>query len=798
MGSPLLDKKNGSVHRTGLSVSIAAVSLLAPVFASTAQANSPAGQAEIRLAVTAAPDNGDPGQCGTTSTITVLRGQAVNLCYTVTNTGSVALHYQTLVGSTDEGRLLVHEPAELPPGGSYSYHRTVSAIGGSATYSGTWLASDVLPSFTVAPADFDFIDISATGIQTDSRTFNLPFPIRFYDLADAQTICLLPGGAIQLFAGQLGGFGSCGIYTMWDNSALPTDFLADPDGIPNGLSIRYPVAWAAVYWDYLGDFFMGNFGGIRYVQTIGTAPDRRFVAQWHLFHHLYADGNGASPGTVEFEAILEESTGAIRFQYQDTTFDDPAHPEWDRGGSATIGLQYGMDLFDSHLLNQPTLDAGTAIAWTPDAAVLVTSNTASATITTAAARIETDPAEIVATIEPGAATSVPLEIANTGNFALDWTIDESGAGGSAHGRSTGTGWIPRDVASRPEPLWPITPPWLNALSFHPADPPPSAQGIAASSYAVSVAGGPNGPVFRYELLPRSDQPNAVFDVTTLPDDRTWLAAGFVGNDFSRQFAISYPDSRLQTLSTFDGSITDIGPIVGAPDIAQWHGLKWDAATGNVYALGLDDAFVPYLFLLDVDNGQVTRIGEIASAVASGVLMIDIAIGLDGTMYGLDLTYDGLFSIDKTTAQAVPIGPIGFDANYSQSMDFDHGANVLYLAGYGEFSGGAMYTIDTGTGHATMLGSFRSNANYYGLSIASFSGACATPRSVPWLSVDPAAGSLPPGESSTLGVHLDAGALSAGVYEATLCLRSSDPTQPGATVPVRFTVGADAIFADGFE
>lgn len=81
-----------------------------------------------------------------------------------------------------------------------------------------------------------------------------------------------------------------------------------------------------------------------------------------------------------------------------------------------------------------------------------------------------------------------------------------------------------------------------------------------------------------------------------------------------------------------------------------------------------------------------------------------------------------------------------------------------------------------------------------------SASCDAPDDVPWLLVDPVAGSIPAGDPAIpVGVLLDAASLGPGVYEADICLHSNDPVNDPLALPVTFTVGeADRIFADGFE
>jgi len=98
------------------------------------------------------------------------------------------------------------------------------------------------------------------------------------------------------------------------------------------------------------------------------------------------------------------------------------------------------------------------------------------------------------------------------------------------------------------------------------------------------------------------------------------------------FAISYPDGRLQTISTADGSIEGVAEVVGALDIIQWNGLKWNAQDDVVYAMGLDSVAEPFLYRLDVVTGAVTLVGDMSSATPPPIRCSwTFAIDADGNM-----------------------------------------------------------------------------------------------------------------------------------------------------------------------
>jgi hypothetical protein len=205
-----------------------------------------------------------------------------------------------------------------------------------------------------------------------------------------------------------------------------------------------------------------------------------------------------------------------------------------------------------------------------------------------------------------------------------------------------------------------------------------------------------------------------------------------------------------------------------------------------------------LFTIDLTSGATQQVGT-----ASGVCVIDIAIDPSGQMYGVDIVLDNTVAIDKTNGSVQVIGPTGFDFNYAEGMDFDPSTGILYFAGFdrGGTGLGTMYTIDLSSGAATVIAPIGPNGvETDAFAIAVASGPCATPTDVPWLSENPISGTTPPAGNDPVTVTFDATGLSAGTYDANICVNTNDTTQRHAAVPVELTVtGADdTIFANGFD
>ena len=183
----------------------------------------------------------------------------------------------------------------------------VAATAGSATDTGS-VAGTVAENFVFSDDTYVWVDATAggtnTGIRDDdaSVTIPLPFAFRFFGASYTSVKASTNGYLV---------FGSSAA-SGWSNERLPAA------AVPNGI--------VAPFWD---DLRLSTRGAIWY-RTVGTAPNRRFVVEWDAVPH-YFDVGGAT-----FEAILEESTGDVVFQYQDVDFGDEFVND---GASATVGIE---------------------------------------------------------------------------------------------------------------------------------------------------------------------------------------------------------------------------------------------------------------------------------------------------------------------------------------------------------------------------------------------------------------------------------------------------------------------------
>jgi hypothetical protein len=723
------------------------------------------------LAITLAVDNGDPEQCGNATTLEVDAGERVNVCYTITNTGETRLRNHWLRDNRPPrpfARQLLLEPGE-----SLHFNRLITAAE-SQTITAEAQSTDALPWYFAVVNGFEFVDISGSGTPLDleddgSANVVLPFRFNVFGVSSDQ-LCINNNGFMLL---------------DWSK---PCDGFHEDASIPNE-SVPLRSNQIAPFWDDL--FTSGNV----YYAVVGQEPNRRFIVQWHQKNHY---NNGQSdPGTITFQVVLDESTNAISFQYLDATFDNPQHPEWDRGGSATVGFQsYVRDSFGgawrSLPFHQPLLDSQSGLTWPPTRFFHATA-TATATLNVRAAAISVSPEALEATVPRGGSTSVPFTIGNTGTLNLQWQVGESPLGGRSHFPLSPIRDIAEEKVDTNIDLWPLVP--REKLKLRPNDtehagrqPEIFATTAFAIRYEFTV---PPFPTL-YQRLNDISNPSDTDEIASL-NARDIFAGTFIGNDFTQHFGIDDCCEHLLTIDTATGEPTiNMGRIQGSPQIQRWWGMTWDATTDTLYAVGADD-FTPTgdtnFFLTRIDRGHevvATTIGGLLG-VPQGVAIVGIAVDPIGRMFGVDILGDRLFAIDKDTAEVTPIGSLGFNANGAVGFDFDDATGTLYLTSIDDNAGTSnLYTINTATGEANIVGQLIHGNQHTALAIAS-GASCVPPTEVPWLSLSPPSGNIPPGNSDEVAVHMDASDLTPGTYHADVCVGSNDPVRPLVAVPVTLTV-----------
>ncbi|HJU39401.1 MAG TPA: hypothetical protein VJ724_07480, partial [Tahibacter sp.] len=672
------------------------------------KAQAPAGDA-IALTVGLMLDDGDPNACGTAQTLAVHVGDAVNFCYTVTNASGLALGYHTLVDSVDgEIFSLLHH--DLAPGESFQFNRVVTVQDGVDTYDATWTAQDYAPGYRPVETAPDFVDVRATGTplglgDDGVAGVTLPFAFSLYGISSAD---LAIGNNGELV------FGTLDAVSAAFNDTLPSTFAILGQG-----------ALIAPFWDDLGEA-----DGDVYWEVVGTAPNRRAVIQWDRPHFLFDDG-----GHANVEAMLGED-GSLSFQYASTVFGDPANPDWDNGGSATVGLQNAdASIGNLYSFDTPVVTSPLAIEWIATTPTAFTAN-ATATLDVSPAlvpaTISVTPTPIDASAAAGdAPVDVPVRIANAGDMDLSWNLVEAPGGTSTRSQAS----VDRATSS------------------------PVEHKIAANDATRDRfrSRAPQAPVVRGEITPGCDAatPGMLLHDDGAPEDGYRDGSGlFSINAYVDRFTPSvYP----ATLTTACVSFLTLGPTAQDFDLIVYDDTGFDGGPGNLIAS------VP---------ATATDIPDTATAAFVKVDLSGLGISIpSGSVY--------------IGAQWNPLDPGDVFIASDTNGDAD--------AGHGYHMRGS----DLGLGSWDRT--IEEFADYHALLVRAVEAPdyCATPADVPWLTLSETSGSVAAHDSGTITATLDPSGLANGTYAATLCIASNDPAHPRLVVPVRFEVG-DRIFASGFD
>jgi len=690
--APALASKDGSTaDRAGAAAHAQAVHV--GVKAATA------GTGGIQLTVGLAPDNGDPATCGSADTLQAVIGDAVNYCYTVTNTSGTVMAFHTLTDSVD-GTIFSLMPHTLADGESFQFNRTAVVQADSGVHETTWTAQDQPPGYVAQPGQYGFIDIShGNGTALDpfddgSTEVVLPFDLPFYD-----------GSLNTLWVGNNGGIVVGDVQQSIPSFEFPLPYV-NPIGPIKG-SLILP------FWDDLG----AGAGNV-YWLAIGDTPPRHAVIQWNRPHFL-----GDDDALASFEVWLGED-GTISFQYQNTTFGDPDNPDWDNGGSATIGLQNA----DGSIGNQYSYDTASltppqAIDWVATHPQFASASASTTIEPLQPATLAVNPDPLSASVDLGSApVDVPVVIANAGQVDLHWSVTEAPGGTAeaiAHAPSS-------TVAAAADPH-------ARSASYRQAV--QTAVPIRASETAGCDAGTP-GIQIQDDGIPDDGYTEVSFDVVY---ERVAYVQPFT------------PDSYPALVSSVCVAFLSNGPATQDFEVLVYDDTGPAGTPGNLIAS------VPATATGIPANGAAfvrVDLGGYAISVASGNAYIGVAFD--------------------------PLAP----GNVFMAADTSGAPNPDGYQGHAQVWPGPMLSwsqlIDPGVGHPdfhSLLVRPVLEPDY-----------CADMADVPWLSLSVGGGVVSPQSQQTITATLDPSGLAPGAYSATLCIASSDPRNRRLPVHVAFNVG----------
>lgn len=273
-----------------------------------------------------------------------------------------------------------------------------------------------------------------------------------------------------------------------------------------------------------------------------------------------------------------------------------------------------------------------------------------------------------------------------------------------------------------------------------------------------------------------ESPEAL-DFVGLAPDFIW-AGDFGVGDNSFAYAVNELN-QFMTIDTLTGTQTLLGMLTPFGTEA-WTGMALDPTNGTMYATATNVG-QSSLYVIDVDVPSATRIGPIQFPA-----IVALAVDDDGVMYAQDVITDELVAVDKATGLGTAIGSLGFDANFGQGMAFDPVSEQLYLSAFNNFRFQSELRIADRTTGATAVVGVIGASNPGGLVQLGWLGIPGL-GGVPWLTIEPRRGVVPPGASVEVGARFDASGLNGGDYHANLRVLSNDPATPEVVVPAHLRV-----------
>lgn len=213
--------------------------------------------------------------------------------------------------------------------GRYTFNLGEFGVVDALVYNpGSWrkYKKDASPDFnyrTIVGTKLDLSDDSVAAVDS-------PFPIKFAgDHGGFRKVYISSNGTLSFTSKAA---------SNWTNKGLPADDHA---------------TLIAPFWD---DLNPGSKGGVYYAVS-GNAPNRELVVEWRNVEH-FSSKNG-----LTFEVVFFENSSNILFNYDDVMLGSATY---DKGASATIGIQINKTAATQIGFNQGLLENKSAILFSED------------------------------------------------------------------------------------------------------------------------------------------------------------------------------------------------------------------------------------------------------------------------------------------------------------------------------------------------------------------------------------------------------------------------------------------------
>jgi len=189
-----------------------------------------------------------------------------------------------------------------------------------------------------------------------------------------------------------------------------------------------------------------------------------------------------------------------------------------------------------------------------------------------------------------------------------------------------------------------------------------------------------------------------------------VQTGFFGNgDFANPAGIwkfyvmnQYSPYQIYEVDTSSGALTNLGSPLNLKPGHMPIDFEWDHTTNTWYVVSANNTLTETQFYsMYWPTKTLTWVG---SPVTTPAAIIAGGFNANGTYFGIDMTSDALWKVNKNTGAWTQIGLLGYNVNYGQDGGFDRTdfSKMLWSA-CGSTVG--LYEVDTATASINLIGAF---------------------------------------------------------------------------------------------
>lgn len=178
-------------------------------------------------------------------------------------------------------------------------------------------------------------------------------------------------------------------------------------------------------------------------------------------------------------------------------------------------------------------------------------------------------------------------------------------------------------------------------------------------------------------------------------------AGDVDNfDTEDAYVLTYENGEFYKVNLQTGIYTFLGTIAPPPG-HFWTGLELGLLNdGCLFVISTNFAGNSTLGTIDLGDLTYTERG---SNTMPGAIAISSTDFSSTTLYSYDVVDDNFYTIDMIDGTATLIGPIGFDANFGQDLEWDNQSQMMYMTAYNQDVADAeLREVDINTGMTTLI------------------------------------------------------------------------------------------------